>query len=287
MMENKTPETPIIRSITRALEGASTGVWSPPEVGNLPPDVRELVTAVDTLIHQKAEADAMHRKIIADAGHDFRTPITAMRGELEVALRSDRSVPEYRRVIESCLQEVERLKYICDSLSTLASLETPEVHLELREVPIANLLLDEVAAARRIHREHEFEYEAGTCMGQTAEVDAKLLALAVSHLLQNCAQHTAVGTRVLVTCSMDAGVLKVSVDDSGEGLADDQMAMLTGSFYRADEARGRQSGAGLGLAIATRVALVHRGTLRVNRSELGGLRVALEIPPRGPSSAAS
>jgi signal transduction histidine kinase len=215
--------------------------------------------------------------MIADAGHDLRTPLTAMRGELEVALRGERRPDEYRAVLRSVLEEVDHLTSISESLALLARLETGELSLHRVEVDIGMIVERAArnARARAGSREVSFDAPAGDA---TLAADNKMISIAVNQLLDNAIKHTPEGTRVVASLVVEEGGVTVLVDDSGTGMSDDDINRLFEHFYRSDAARTRTGAAGLGLTIAAAIANAHGGTISAQTSPLGGLRVLLTIP---------
>jgi signal transduction histidine kinase len=243
-------------------------------------DVHEfagLVAVFNDVLTRLDRAFDAQRRMIADAGHDLRTPLTAMRGELEVALRGERRPDEYRAVLRSVLEEVDHLTSISESLALLARLETGELSLHRVEVDIGMIVerATQNARARAGSREVSFNAPADDA---TLAADNKMISIAVNQLLDNAIKHTPEGTRVVASLAVEDGEVTVIVDDSGTGLSDDDIARLFEHFYRSDTARTRTGAAGLGLTIAAAIANAHGGTISAQASPLGGLRVLLTIP---------
>ncbi|MGD8727405.1 MAG: ATP-binding protein [Gemmatimonadales bacterium] len=243
-------------------------------------DVQEfagLVAVFNDVLGRLERAFEAQRRMIADAGHDLRTPLTAMRGELEVALRGERRPDEYRAILRSVLEEVDHLASISDSLGLLARLEAGELSLERVEVDVA-MIVD------RAMRNAQARADNRTVSFVTTEVDAhltadnKMLAIAVNQLLDNAIKHTPEQTRVEVSIIAEEDAVTVIVDDSGPGMPDEAMSQLFEHFYRSDSARSRSGAAGLGLTITAAIASAHGGSVAAERSPLGGLRIAFRIP---------
>ncbi len=243
-------------------------------------DVEEfhgLVRVLNRMLERVDRTLEAQRRMIADAAHDLRTPLTAMRGEIEVALRAPRDADGYRGVLRSVLEEVEHLGTISDALVLLARVDSGT--LEPHRVPT------DVAALVRTLVERIESHAAGRTLtlavpheAVEATVDPRLLQVVVDQLLDNTVKHTPPRTRVQVELEARHDCIRIAVDDDGPGIAQDALPHLFERFYRDDAARTRRGGAGLGLSVAAAIVRTHGGVIEARRSDRGGLRVDLRIP---------
>ncbi len=236
-----------------------------------------LVAVLNSMLDRLDYALASQRRIIADVAHELRTPITAMLGELEIALRGERTPEEYRQVLRSCLEEAEHLNSIDETLLLLARLEAGEYDATPVPVDVCELVERAVVTASGNNPSHQFAFESSP-NAPSVPADSKLFRIVVDQLLENAVRHTPPGTTVRVTagCSEDEFVL--AIEDSGPGLPDHVLPHLFDRFWQADPARTRDGGIGLGLSVAAAVAEAHYGVIGASRSDLGGLRVELRLP---------
>jgi signal transduction histidine kinase len=245
-------------------------------------DVNEfagLVRVLNGMLERLDHAFQTQRRMIADAGHDLRTPLTAMRGQIEIALRGEREIPEYKAVMASVLEDVDHLISISESLVLLARLDAGTLKPERIARDVAELVgrCARKAEARANGRNITF---AAPQRGATASVDAKMLTVAVDHLIDNALEHTPEGTEVRVAVEAEPKTISVSVGDSGPGLPPEALPRLFERFYQSDEARTRSGAAGLGLTVVAAITEAHSGEVRAGRSSLGGLEVILQLPRR-------
>lgn len=238
-----------------------------------------LITQINRMIERLDRSILAERRIIADLGHDLRTPITAMRGQLEVALRArDRSPEQYRTILESLLEEVEHLAMIGESVLIVARADAGE--LEPRVMPVdlretVQMALDRIlprAGTRTYALEDRSEFT------HSVGLDARLVGLALDQLLDNTVRHTPDGTSVRVQTQSGPGTMALIVEDNGPGLPADLLPHILERFYRADSARGRHAGAGLGLTVTAAIVHAHGGTLQAEAAPSGGLRMILTFP---------
>jgi hypothetical protein len=237
-----------------------------------------LVQVLNGLLERLDRVLASQRRMIADAGHDLRTPLTVMRGELELALRGTRTLDEYRAVLRSLLEEVERLGSISESLVLLARVEAGTLVPHRVRLDIVPLLERAVHRAQGQADGRHIRLRVPQDARPVAEVDERMLTVVMDHLLDNCLRHTPPGTTVDVGVSSTKRCLTIAVDDDGPGVPDEQLPRLFERFYRSDDARTRSAGGGLGLSIAAAIVQAHSGVIRASRSSLGGLRITLELP---------
>jgi signal transduction histidine kinase len=239
-----------------------------------------LVGVLNSMLDRLDRALTAQRRIIADVGHELRTPITAMQGELEIALRGKRTPEEYRTVLQSCLEEAQHLSDIDESLLLLARLEAGEHQADPIPVQVCDLVEQCIALARASAPSHTFEFSP-CCDTPTVLADSKLVRLVVDQLLDNSVKHTPPGTRVraIVECLTTEFVL--TIEDDGPGIPETALPHLFDRFWQADPSRTRGSGPGLGLTIAAAVAEAHAGSVAAGTSEMGGLKVTMHLPLSG------
>jgi two-component system OmpR family sensor kinase len=238
-----------------------------------------LVNVLNRMLERLDRGLLAQRRIIADVGHDLRTPITAMRGEVEVTLRHQRAAEHYENVLRSVLEEVNHLGTLSDTLLLLARIEAGE----LSPVRVATDLDTVVAGAvKRVHprvggRQIRYEPSSNGAVGAAA-VDGRMLGLVLDHLLDNAVRHTPPETTVTVRLSGTPANVAIAVEDDGRGVPDHVLPHLFERFYRGDSARGRGAGAGLGLTVAAAIVRAHGGSIQAERAADAGLRVAISLP---------
>ena len=242
-------------------------------------EYRRLVEVINTMLGRIQGAFDAQRRFTADASHELRSPLTAMRGELELALRRERPSDEYREVLGSTLEEVVRLSRITEDLLVLARSDSGA--LRARRGPCdAAAGVDRVV--ERLRSQAEAKGISLTVHGGRpawADADEVLLGQAAWNLVENALKFTPEGGRVEVRVDSFAGGLTLEVSDTGPGFTHPEHAFRR--FYREDPARTHGSptdGTGLGLAIVQAVAEAHGGTARAENRRQGGARVTVVFP---------
>ena len=245
-------------------------------------ELQGLVRVLNAMLDRLERAYEWHRRMIRDLGHDLRTPITTMRAGIEVSLAARRTPDQYREVLGSTLEEVDRLALISDALSLLGRLETGELTAALRLIDLRSVAAAAVARARERIGGHRIEFRQPP-NPVTAPADIRLLALALDQLLDNAMRHTPPDTPIELALSQSDGRVVLAVEDGGPGVPDEVLSHLFERFYRADAARGREGGPGLGLTVVAAIAELHHGRVVAERGRVTGLRVRLELPDRLPA----
>lgn len=246
-------------------------------------DTREyhrLVEVLNTMLARIQRAFDAQTRFTADASHELRSPLTALRGEIEVALRKERTAEEYREVLESNLEEILRLARISEDLLTLARADAGALTPRAEPVDTAAF------AARLAERFRHTADEAGVSLSiQTdgngpLEIDPGLVSQILWNLIGNALKFTPTGGRVDVRIYREGETLRATVTDTGPGLGVEPERVFD-RFYRADSARtpgGEHPGTGLGLAIVQAVVERLGGHIEgTNRGE-GGARFEVVVP---------
>jgi len=248
-------------------------------------DTREyqrLVHVLNGMLQRLAAALESQKRFTADASHELRSPLTALRGELEVARRRERTPGEYRRVIDSALDEVERLSRIAEDLLTLNRSEAGSTTLQTKELDIRERVrhtgdrLLRKAGEKGVHL--RFLGEEHPVL---VETDPDLLDRVVWNLLDNAVKFAPPGSEVVVkVVSQDAWVV-LEVEDRGPGFPPDELDKVFERFYRLDDSRtpgGEDQGTGLGLAIVRAIAELHGGRAEAGNREGGGALLRVFLP---------
>jgi signal transduction histidine kinase len=237
-------------------------------------EIAALATTFNEMLDRLEQAFATQRRFVDDAGHELRTPITVIRGHLEL-LEDD---PEERaKTLELVMDELQRMQRIVDDLLVLAKADRPDF-LALDTVDIGQLT-EEVHAKAAALADRDWRLEA---KGRGVVVaDRQRLTQAVMQLAQNAAQHTADGDPITLGSSVRDGEARVWVRDTGPGIAEDQQERIFRRFSRGDGAR-RSEGAGIGLAIVKAIADAHHGRVELESAPSAGAMFTVVIPTDQP-----
>jgi len=268
-----------VTEITEQAEAIEPGV--PGQRITAHADVAEfqgLVRVLNSTLERLEGAYQTQRRIIADVAHDLRTPITAVRGEIEIALRGQRTPEQYRGTLTSILEGVDHLSAINEALILLARIEAGELAPHPEPVDLATLA---ASAVQRVHPRaggRALKFRGPGAGRVIAWADPEMISVLLDQLLDNAVRHTPPETRVEAEVGGNGASVSVAVRDNGPGIAEEVLPHLFERFYRADPARSRTAGPGLGLTVAAAIAQAHRGSIRAANLPSGGLEVTVLLP---------
>jgi two-component system sensor histidine kinase MprB len=232
-------------------------------------EVGRLAARFNAMLDRLQESVTAQRRLIADASHELRTPVTSLRTNVEV-LRDEPDLPagERERLLDDVVHQTEELGGLVGDLIDLS--RDGEGQPAVEDVRVDALLSEAVARAARFSREVRFTTDLEPCV---IEGVPERLGRAVNNLLDNAARHSRAGGKVDVRLA--GGV--ITVRDHGRGLDEGDLPHLFDRFYRGTGAR-EHPGSGLGLAIVRQVAEQHGGSVRAENAEGGGARFVLTLP---------
>lgn len=284
-----------LRRMTAEVEAIGSGDFgtrlpaeSRDEFGRLAAAINTMARRVEGSIDALRATDRLRRELIANIGHDLRTPLSAMQGYLEEAerLAADGRIADAEAALATARRQgrhVERLVRDLFELSLLdaaAGAADPRPALVREPVPLAELLHDAADTQRPAIQEAGLEFVVDVPGDlPTIEADGARLLRALDNLLDNARRYTPRGGRVTLSAQVVGGEAAVVVADTGEGIPADDVEAVFERYYRGTTPRTREhEGSGLGLAIARAIARAHGGELTVE-SRLGeGSCFSLVLP---------
>ncbi len=241
-------------------------------------ELDHLADTLNAMLARLEGAFAQMRRFAADAAHELRTPLTALKGGIEVALRAERPAAEYRRVLQSSLEEVERLIRLAEDL-LLLSRASAGVEGARKPVDLEPLVLDVLDVGTQLAPGTGVAVRLTGSAPAAVRGDAGELRRAILNLVENAVKYTGEGGRVEVSLACSDGWAVIVVQDTGPGIDPADAERIFQPFVRLDVARARATGgAGLGLSIARSIVLDHGGTLTVESAPGAGSRFTIRLP---------
>jgi len=239
------------------------------EIGSLARSFNSMLAVLDDTVHRLDESARQQRRLVADASHELRTPVTSLRTNIEVLERADELPPgERTRLIADVVEQLEELSGLINDLIELAR---EDEHIDIREDVRLDILVAEAIERARLHAPHarfQAELEPTLVSGVPARLDR-----AVNNLLDNAVKFA--GVEAPIEVRLHDGELEVR--DHGPGIAPDELPHVFDRFFRGARSRALP-GSGLGLAIVRQVAELHAGTVSAGPAPGGGTVVRMRVP---------
>jgi len=259
-------------------------------------EISRLIETFNEMISRLDQSFRQIKQFSTDASHELKTPLTILKGEVEVALRKERSPDEYVQILKSNLEEVNRMSQIVEDLLLLSKADSGEIRLNREDVNLTEILNEVVGQMRRVAQsknlrlETSNHYEEIHLFGDPLRIRELFL-----NLIENGIKYTEEGGSIHIGLTKEthlpdgnhsgvakgdqAEFAKVIVSDTGIGIAKDDQERIFDRFFRVDKARSRQEGgSGLGLSICKWIVEAHRGEIKVESNLGKGSRFIVKLP---------
>ncbi len=240
-------------------------------------EIGHLARSFNLMIDQLEKMFDSQKRFVGNAAHELLTPLTGLRGSLEVLLRGAQDDPEaVNRLSKGMYREVNRLIRICDQLLAVSKLESSS-HVEKQEVEIRAFMVDFTRQAQILARNRTVDIRQGPPL--TLMADPDLLEQILLNLLSNAVRYSPAGTTITICWKAQARTAEIWLADQGRGMDETTLAHLFEPFYRGSSARRTETkGAGLGLTLTKTMVEAQGGTIHVNSSSGRGTTVSFTIP---------
>ena len=207
------------------------------------------------------------RHFSADAAHELRTPLTILKGEIEVALQSSRSEDEYRKILTSCLEEVDRLSALVQDLLFLARSDSGNVTVTDTPVDLSAVFTEVSQPLGALAESTSINFTALSPPSLWIKGNGSMLFRLIFNLGENAIKYAPAGGLVELRLTQNGSTAVLQVQDNGPGIPYKEQVYIFDRFYRGDPARSR-GGTGLGLALVRSIVALHKGQITVE-SEVG------------------
>ena len=244
---------------------------------NLPEELKPLAASLNALLARLDSALSAQRRFTADAAHELRTPLAALKLQLDVARRAN-DAPARQAAYADLDAGVARASHLVDQLLTLARIEPEALATRAVDCDLAALAKDAIVARGAIASERQIDLGLARESPMRVHGDSASLAVLLSNLLDNALRYTPRGGRIDVAVDDDNGRAVLMVSDTGPGIPAEDRDRVFDRFFRG--AANREPGSGLGLSIVKRVADAHHATITLGASSHGSGLVVTVLFPR-------
>jgi len=229
----------------------------------LPDELSDLAQAFNGALDRMENAYKQLEAFNADVAHELRTPLANLIGETQVALSRERSAPEFEMVLQSNLEELDRLRSIINDMLFLARCDQGEAATSLVETVIADEVQKTIEFFEFVLDDMKMSVSVSGDTMASSQIETALFRRALTNLLQNAIQHSPAGACIDIGIYAKQEQVQVAVSNPGRPIEERHLPRLFDRFYRVDTARRDFNGIhghGLGLAIVKAIARMHGGT---------------------------
>ena len=242
-------------------------------------ELGQLALTFNEMMNRLENSFKQIRQFSSDASHELRTPLTVLKGQNELILGKPRKLEEYQEVIVSNLEEINYMSKVLEDLFVLSKSDENQVNLDCKQFNLKPFLEEVCKHAEVLAEEKNIKITITYLEAVGIKGDEVRLRQMVWNILQNGIKYTQTGGELKVSLRNDREFALITIQDTGIGIPEEDLAFIFNRFYRVDKARSRdEGGSGLGLSICRQIAGAHKGNIEVE-SKLGvGTRFKIRLP---------
>ncbi|MGE4420078.1 MAG: ATP-binding protein [Sulfurimonas sp.] len=246
---------------------------------NIPSEIEELVETFNQLLNNLENSFNKITDFSNNASHELKTPLTVIRGEIEVALKQDRKPQEYKEVLKDILHESISIQKMIEQLFFLAKKDTTELNSSFSELYLDEIITDTVMQIKKFAATKNVKVDIKEVVPSTIYANETLLKIAISNLLRNAVIYSPKDSHVYISLSESDKEYILTIEDNGCGISENDLPLIFERFYRADKVRSRKDGGtGLGLSIVKMILNIHSYAIEIKSTQNKGTIVNIKIP---------
>lgn len=242
-------------------------------------EIGRLITTFNQMIARLEQSVSQLKQFSTDASHDLKTPLTVIRGEIDIALRKKRTPGHYQQTLTSVHEEARKLETVIDNLLFLSRIDAQDHRLTFQRVRLDEILLELFEKTGRLAREKRIAYVITKAESLSVRGDVVLLNRLVLNLLDNAIKYTPEGHKIEMSLEREGKRALLRVRDTGIGIPGECLPFIFDRFYRVDKSRSQKTGgSGLGLSIVKKITDIHHAKVKVKSILDKGTTVRVSFP---------
>ena len=241
-------------------------------------EINQLVNEINSLLSRLENSFEQISQFSSDASHELKTPLTIIKGEIEIALRKDRTIDEYKKALSNSLEEITNIEKTTNDLLFLAKNEK-DLLTQKEEFFYLDEIVDESINELKSYAKLQ-EVEIEFIIENSGELKGipNLLKIAIKNGLKNAIQFSNKNSKVIVKIYEKDEMYHIMIQDFGIGISSDELSKIFDKFYRTDKSRNKNSGGtGLGMSILKKIVDIHKGKVEVTSVENIGTTLVLSF----------
>jgi heavy metal sensor kinase len=268
-----------VEAISAAASRISAGHLSERiDVADTDGELGQLAVTLNSTFARLDAAFAQQRQFTADASHELRTPLAVLISEAQTTLAHPRTAAEYRETVEACLETAQQMRRLTEALLELARFDAGQSQLQPGPVDLAATARTCVELIRPLAEAREIQIHCDFAPAKVTGDDARLSQV-ITNLLTNAIHYNKPQGEIHVRTLLENNEVKLTVADTGPGIAPEDLPHIFERFYRSDKARTSSSGRnGLGLAICKAVVDEHHGSIEAINEPGAGATFTVRLP---------
>lgn len=241
-------------------------------------EINELIKEINNLLSRLESSFERISQFSSDASHELKTPLTIIKGEIEIALRKDRSVEEYKNSLQTSLDEVIVIEQTINDLLFLAKNEKDLVTDKMDILYFDEIIDESINEVKNFAKLNQIEIKFDLIETCEFKGYSNLLKIAIKNILKNGIQYSHKNSQIIVKTYKNDNLFNISIEDFGIGIPSNEQEKIYEKFYRTDKSRNKNSGGtGLGMSIVKKIIDIHKGFIKINSEENKGTTIVLSF----------
>jgi two-component system OmpR family sensor kinase len=249
------------------------------EDNNQKNEIGQLITTFNEMISRLERSVRQIKQFSSDASHDLKTPLTVIRGEIDIALRKNRPPEEYIKTLTSVREEAKKLERVIDNLLFLSRIDSRDYRRSFENVHLDEIFLEVFEKTTALANEKELAYVLEKIERVFIQGDSILLSRLLMNLVDNAIKYTLPGGQIKISLKNTGEKARFTIHDTGIGIPENAIPFIFNRFYRVDQSRSqRNEGAGLGLSIVRKIADIHQAEVDIHSQLNEGTTASVSFP---------
>lgn len=241
-------------------------------------EINQLITEINNLLERLESSFERISQFSSDVSHELKTPLTIIRGEIEIALRKDRSVEEYKNSLKTSLDEVIVIEQTINDLLFLAKEQKDLITSKMDTLYFDEIIDESINEVKNFAKLNQIEIKFNLIDTCEFKGYSNLLKIAIKNLLKNAIQYSHKNSYIIVESYKNDYFFNISIKDFGIGIPLNEQEKIYEKFYRTDKSRNKNSGGtGLGMSIVKKIVDIHKGQIKISSQENKGTKIIISF----------